>query len=49
MYIRALLVKAQLVAFNGQEELQKGEQLTQTLLTALSYVNKALAIVTNNK
>lgn len=45
MYLRALLVKARLVALNGHLQLLKGEEMVANLARALSFVNEALDII----
>lgn len=47
MYIRALLVKARLVALNGHSKMIKGEDVITVLQKSLSYVNEALEIIKN--
>ncbi|KAL4435549.1 hypothetical protein ABPG74_020325 [Tetrahymena malaccensis] len=48
MYIRALLVKARLIALNGHSELLKGEEMITNLQKSLGYVNEALEIIKNS-
>ncbi|EAR90704.2 hypothetical protein TTHERM_00705200 (macronuclear) [Tetrahymena thermophila SB210] len=48
MYIRALLVKARLIALNGHQELLKGEEMITNLQKSLGYVNEALEIIKNS-
>jgi len=43
--VRALLLKARLVALNGHEQLLKGEQMTTALQNSLNYVKQALDII----
>ena len=45
MYIRALLIKARLIALNGHAQFKKGEQMIANLQDALSYVRQALDII----
>jgi hypothetical protein len=45
MLIRGLLVKARLVALNGDKQLLKGEQAVKNLQVALGYVKQALDII----
>jgi hypothetical protein len=49
MYIRALLVKARLIALKAHENLIKAEDMVEALTNALSYVKKALLIIDKNK
>lgn len=44
-YIRALLVKAQLVSLQGHVDNKKGEELVEVLREAISYISKALDII----
>jgi len=44
-YIRALLVKAQLVAYEGHNKEKKGEELVEVLKEAIGYISKALDII----
>lgn len=44
-YIRALLVKAQLVAYEGHDMQKKGEELVDVLKEAIGYISKALDII----
>ena len=45
MYIRALLVKAKLIALDGHKRMLKGEELVDNLVLALSFVNTAVEII----
>lgn len=48
MYIRALLVKAQLISIDGHKRLLKGEQMIENLNLALEEVKKALEIISQS-
>ena len=45
MYIRGLLIKAQLMVMNGQKQLLKAEKMIENIKSAIKYVQKALDLV----